>query len=195
MSWRHYYQRPGPQAGSLGFLHFYLFNLSCWFTMGWSGYRSEPVAVVWLYEKECVCVCARGRCLVSWVGRCSVNWLYSESSWKGEGWYGQLKGASSFKSEKEYSPARVSHMGISEVPFSGSSRHKLKKKKKSGHGGVSHQAPWREEVGISSKRPVFPLQSQQQSVAWATLTLYRKEESWSRKAVLMGSAKGHWVRS
>lgn len=130
MSWRHYYQRPGPQAGSLGFLHFYLFNLSCWFTMGWSGYRSEPVAVVWLYEKECVCVCARGRCLVSWVGRCSVNWLYSESSWKGEGWYGQLKGASSFKSEKEYSPARVSHMGISEVPFSGSSRHKLKKKKK-----------------------------------------------------------------
>lgn len=41
-----------------------------------------------------------------------------------------MKGASSFKSEKEYSPARVSHMGISEVPFSGSSRHKLKKKKK-----------------------------------------------------------------
>lgn len=24
--------------------------------MGWSGCRSEPVAVAWLNEKECVCV-------------------------------------------------------------------------------------------------------------------------------------------
>lgn len=41
----------------------------------------------------------------------------------------QLREAGSLKSEKEYSPARISHIANSEVPFPGSQRHKLRGKK------------------------------------------------------------------
>lgn len=45
--------------------------------------------------------------------------------------------AGSLKSEQEYSPARISHFGNSEVPFPGSPRHKLRGGKVGEEGGES----------------------------------------------------------